>query len=94
MCDETRPDYSRTLLILYKPRRDEDAELINVNAEELVNLHSEMIGLAFQEFTRLDEEDLEEVLERVMGDRAEDANGDDDGEATRESRHADCGIYS
>ncbi|CAO0801611.1 unnamed protein product [Mucor circinelloides] len=44
----------------------------------------EMIGLAFQEFTR-----IQEVLERIMmGGRAEDANGDDD-EATRESRHAD-----
>ncbi|KAG1110135.1 hypothetical protein G6F42_015430 [Rhizopus arrhizus] len=87
--DETRPDYFWTLLMLYKPWRDEEGEVINVNAEELVNLHNEMIGLAFQEFTRLDEEDLEEVLERVMGDRAENANGDDDGEAIRESRHAD-----
>ncbi|EPB84752.1 hypothetical protein HMPREF1544_08473 [Mucor circinelloides 1006PhL] len=87
--DETRPDYFWTLLMLYKPWRDEEGEVINVNAEELVNLHSEMIGLAFQEFTRLDEEDLEEVLERVIGDRAENANGDDDDEATRESRHAD-----
>ncbi|EPB81208.1 hypothetical protein HMPREF1544_12078 [Mucor circinelloides 1006PhL] len=54
---------------MYKPWRDEEPELINVNAEELVNLHSEMIRLTFQEFTR--------------------ANSDNDGEATRERRHAD-----
>ncbi|CEP08567.1 hypothetical protein [Parasitella parasitica] len=56
--DESRPDYFRTLLMLYKPWRNEETELMNFNAEEVVNINSGLIAFNFQEFTKIHEDTL------------------------------------
>ncbi|CEP14354.1 hypothetical protein [Parasitella parasitica] len=58
--DKSRSDYFRTLLMPYKPWRNEETELLNVNTEEVVNINSELIAFNFQEFTKIDEDALED----------------------------------
>ncbi|CEP10131.1 hypothetical protein, partial, partial [Parasitella parasitica] len=81
--DESRPDYFRTLLMLYKPWRNEETELLNVNAEEVVNINSALIAFNFQEFTKIDEDALEDYMQQLMGDRQEDNEDEDENENER-----------
>ncbi|CEP17230.1 hypothetical protein, partial, partial [Parasitella parasitica] len=95
--DESRPDYFRTLLMLYKPWRSEETELLNVNAEEVVNINSGLIVFNFQEFIKIDEDALGDYMQQLMGDRQkvnEDEDENENERGTADDKIDDFGGYT
>ncbi|CEP09957.1 hypothetical protein, partial, partial [Parasitella parasitica] len=90
--DGNPAEYYRTLLMLYRPWRDEERELLSVDCEAHVASHREEINTGLAEFCVINDDRLDQFFDQVMRDRAaeRDANseeGDDEDEQDEDADH-------
>jgi hypothetical protein len=69
--DSSRSDYFRVLIMLYMPWRDEESEVLDVDAEVVFQDNSYHILQGKKEFCKLDDETLDGYLETLENDGRE-----------------------
>ncbi|KAF1804509.1 hypothetical protein V8B55DRAFT_1328469 [Mucor lusitanicus] len=79
----------------YRPWRDEQIELLDINAEAIVKEHQLEIANAYQEFNQLEDDQLEAFMRQLMQDRNDEKDqGRGRGNGDRVANEDDFGRYT